>query len=89
MMEQQDETKPRPVFCCPECGGAYDDDEAASECCYESPEPDQAWQCRKCGEVHETHDDASLCCTDEDGESRPPSAAELEAVGPLRLTAIA
>lgn len=89
MNDTHDETEPLEVWCCPDCGDAYPDEDEAVECCLDLPRALERWQCRTCREVHETHEGARLCCYDEAGEPLPPSAAELEARGQMRLPAIA
>lgn len=83
MNDKHDETEPKHVWCCSECGDAHRLLEDAYECCMDPPS--EHWACGRCGDTHEEREDARLCCFDEDGRPKPPSPRELEAAGQQRL----
>lgn len=73
-----------PKWKCPDCGELHDDEYDARECC-----PPQVWAafvCPICTEEHRDEIAAIDCCGfDPDAPPPPPSAAELEAAGQMRL----
>jgi hypothetical protein len=69
--------------CC-ECGEVLDDVDKARYCCH--PRVDEVFMCPICQSPHDLEEFALDCCGfDPDGPPPPPSAAELEAAGQLRL----
>jgi hypothetical protein len=77
-------TKLKAKWMCNGCGDIHDDEDSAIECC--PPTTLEVYVCPVCGDDHRKEADALDCCGyDEDAPPPPPSAAELEAVGQLRL----
>ena len=77
-------TKLKQKWKCHECGEIHDYEDAAAECC--QPEISKGYECPECGDFHRKEADAIDCCGyDEDAPPPPPTAAELEAAGQLRL----
>lgn len=69
--------------CC-ECDEVHDYEEDALECC--RPGIREIYECPVCADIHDCSGDALACCGhDPDGPPRPPTAAELEAAGQMRL----
>lgn len=73
-----------PKYKCCECGDLHDDLDDARECCV--PRVEEVFLCPICQAPHNEEEDAIDCCGfDPDGPPPPPSAAELEAAGQMRL----
>ena len=75
---------------CGLCLSIYADEDSAVECWREcvGEEVDvrKGYVCPLCGDIHKTEAEALDCCGYEpEGPPPPPSAAELEAAGQLRL----
>lgn len=74
---------PKAVWRCNACRFTHDDEDDARECC--QPSITEGYECPVCGEFHAEEAEA-IACHDWDPERTiPPSAAELEAAGQLRL----
>lgn len=67
---------------CDQCLDLHEYEEAALECC--PNEISEVYVCPACGDDYRTSEDAHECC-DLGGEELPPTAAELEAAGQLRI----
>lgn len=71
---------------CDQCYDVHDFEDSAAECC--PPEISEGYECPVCFDWHSTEANALDCCGyDEDAPPPPPTAAELEAAGQLRLIA--
>lgn len=69
---------------CRRCHYLYTEPEEAFECC--SPGYKKVYACPECRELHDVEAEAIDCCGfDPDAPPPPPSAAELEAAGQMRL----
>ena len=71
------------VFKCGKCGETHDFEDDAIECC--APIIDEGYLCPLCGEFF-FNEQGALACHDVDKDFvQPPTAAELEAAGQMRL----
>lgn len=73
-----------PKYKCCKCGDVHNDADDAEDCC--RPLIIEVWACPLCREEHSDEREALSCCDyDPDGPLPPPTAAELEAMGQIRL----
>lgn len=75
-------TEIRMAFVCANCGHRYKYDDDAIKCC-----PIEIWTeyfCPVCDDAHGNEQAARACCNP-DAPEPPPTAAELEAMGQLRM----
>lgn len=73
----------KPQYKCSQCGDLHDDENDALECC-----PKDIWAvyvCPRCDKEHHDEEAAIDCCGFDPDGPPPPSAAELEAAGQIRL----
>jgi len=71
------------VFKCGECGDIHDEEDDAVECCF--PGVTEGFLCPVCQGFF-IDEEAALACHDTDEDFvPPPTAAELEAAGQMRL----
>lgn len=74
-----------PQWKCNECGDLHITEWRAEQCC--PPQVGQVYVCPVCGDEHHTEKDAIACCGFDPGAPPPPpTMAELEAAGQLRLS---
>ncbi len=77
-------TKLETVWKCHECGEIHDDEDSTYECC--RPDVSEGYLCPECADFHRSEANALACCEhDPDAPPPPPTAAELEAAGQLRM----
>ena len=75
---------PPEAWRCNACGDAYEDEDDAIKCC--RPTITEGYFCPVCRRFHCDEDAAVACCDyDPDAPPPPPSAAELEQAGQMRL----
>lgn len=73
-----------PKWQCDACSSVHDFEDDAEDCC--KPRVIEGYACPICLDFHRREEAALDCCGfDPDAPPPPPSAAELEAAGQLRL----
>lgn len=76
----------KPKYQCDECGEIHDDVDDAHDCC--QPKVIEGYRCPVCLDFHHKEQTALDCCgfdPDAPQTPPPPTAAELESAGQLRL----
>ena len=68
---------------CGDCLTVHDNELDAQECC--PPKIDEGYTCPLCGDFHLAEEAALECCGWDPDMPVPPTAAELEAAGQMRL----
>ena len=71
------------VFKCGECGEIHDEENEAVECC--QPNISEGFLCPVCQEFFFDEESALACHEVDEDFVPPPTAAELEAAGQMRL----